>query len=258
MVDEIKIAAVKVTSSGVTAGDMYFGTGVAGQIGWASANGSSFNTNWTILPGETNLLRGALYVDQTGVFTNDLIAVTGGKAGEDPGNGVLVGGAVWLVSQTNAVKLAQINEDNGNSLLLEGVLTVPDDPLKYGPWAGKLLAGSEFGGQPGRIYAIDPRGTVTIYDLGICDIEDIDLIPSGQHLYALDFHLNDETHSTLFKVPAGNFDNFAGDILITQEGGPPALFVVRWDGGRFVVRKILDRDNPIEHVVFAPIDIPGQ
>ena len=99
---------------------------------------------------------------------------------------------------------------------------------------------------------------MTIYDLGICDIEDIDLIPSGQHLYALDFHLNDETHSTLFKVPAGNFDNFAGDILITQEGGPPALFVVRWDGGRFVVRKILDRDNPIEHVVFAPIDIPGQ
>ena len=198
-------------------------------------------------------------MDQSGAFSNDLIAVTGGQAGEDPRNGVLIGGAVWRVhSPTSAVKLAQINDADGNSLLLEGVLTVPDDPAKYGPWAAKLLAGSEqqLGGQPGRIYAIDPGGTATVYDLGICDVEDIDLIPSGQNLYGLSF-VQDGT-STVFKVPASNFASFAGDILITQEGGPPALFVVHWDGGRFVVRRIQTFGTVLEHVTFAPIDIPGQ
>jgi len=42
-----------------------------------------------------------------------------------------------------------------------------------------------------------------------------------------------------------------------NEGGncpPAAVFIVHWDGARFVVREI-DVGLQLEHAVFAPIDI---
>jgi hypothetical protein len=63
--DEIKLAIVKVTTNGWTQGDMYFGTAQVGKIGKITANGSSVNTNWATLAGETNFLGGSLYFDQT-------------------------------------------------------------------------------------------------------------------------------------------------------------------------------------------------
>ena len=132
---EIKLATVKVATNGWAVGDMYFGTAQAGKIGKISANASSVvTTNWATLSGENNLL-GGLYIDQTGVFGGDLIVVSGSNH---------AGGGVWRVtSSTSATKIAQLNDLNGNGLQLEGVVTVPNDPAKYGPWAGKILTCAE-------------------------------------------------------------------------------------------------------------------
>lgn len=150
--------------------------------------------------------------------------------------------------------IAQIDNPFGTGRLLEGVVTVPNDPVKYGPWAGKILTCAE---AAGVIAAIDTGGTVTLYNLGLHQPKDVRLIPAGQNLYALDFNT-----SQVLKVTQDNFASFAGDILLVEEKSDPAgcaapgVYIVHWEGGRFVVRFIFI-NALLEHVTFAPIDIPA-
>ena len=73
-------------------------------------------------------------MDRTGVFSNNLIVVTGGSDTE--------GGEVWQVdAATNAVRLANLTSTATPHL--EGVVTLPDDLLRWGPWAGRIITGSE-------------------------------------------------------------------------------------------------------------------
>jgi hypothetical protein len=208
------------------------------------------NTNWATLTnssqmvGETNVSLGGFYIDQTGVFGGDLIVVTGG-------------GGVWRVTAaTNATRVVRITDANGNGIPLEGVVTVPNDPVKYGPWAGKILACVE---AAGVICAVETNGTVTLYNLGLSQPEDVRLIPSGQNLYALEFNLD---NSRVLKVAQDNFASFAGDILVVEEKSEQFLcaaagvYIVHWEGGRFVVR-FIPINTILEHVTFAPIDIPA-
>ena len=83
-------------------------------------------------------------------------------------------------------------------------------------------------------------------------MKDIDLIPSGQSLYYLNFV--DGGTSLVWKVPADDFASFAGDVLITQES-PPVLNIFHWDGAHFLLRQIELIVTPgfgLEHVTFAP------
>ena len=97
---------------------------------------------------------------------------------------VSVSGGVWRVTAaTNATKFAQINDANGNAIVLEGVLIMPNDSAKYGPWAGKILTCAE---SAGLVYAIDTNGVAMPYNLGASKPEDLRLIPSGQNLYQAD------------------------------------------------------------------------
>ena len=167
-------------------------------------------------------------------------------------------GGVWRIQAgtTNAMKVAQINDSNGNGTSLEGVVTVPNDSSKYGPWAGKILTCAE---KAKLIYAVDTNRTLTAYNLGLGSPEDVRLIPSGQNLYCLDFALD---NSPLLKVTADNFTSFAGDILLVDEGVDPigcavgGSYIVHWEGGRFVVRQI-PVGRSLENVQFAPINIPA-
>ena len=61
LANEIKLATVKTTANGFTNGDMFYGTGVAGRIGWLSADGTKSNTAWATLTNETQYTRGGLY-----------------------------------------------------------------------------------------------------------------------------------------------------------------------------------------------------
>ncbi len=229
MTDEIKLATVKTTASGFTNSDMFYNTSVTGQIGYLSANTATADTNWVNLSGEGTTVH-SLYIDQTGVFGNNLVVVTSG-------------GDVWkITSSKTATSLAQIGES------LEGVVTIPNNPGQYGPWAGKILAGAENSYQ---LYTIDTGGAVTPYPFET-QVEDLDLIPANQHLYCLDYG-----NGILWKVSSNYFANYVGDVLVTSEGNPPQLTIAHWDGQNFVTAILANTNstaNPIafEHVTFAP------
>ena len=229
--DEVKIASAKddgggVSIGGFASGTLFTGTGIAGQVTRIAPGGTQpFGAPWVTLPGETGLLRGSTYVDRTGIFGGDLIVVT-------------TAGGVWQVTSTGVpTQLAQINTH------LEGVITVPNDSVKYGPWAGKILAGAE---QQGLIYSIDTLGNVASYSLGI-NPEDFDLIPANQNFFGVNYP------TQLLGAPPSEFAGMVGDFIITQES-PGILWHVKWDGSQFVTQNIA-QVSQWEHVTFSSAGI---
>ncbi|GEM_PF-6183271 len=232
LTEEVKIATARddggrttgggKSFGGFTPGELFTGTGVAGHIARISADGSTIQNPWVVLPGETGLLRGSLHIDRTGVFGGDLIVVT-------------TTGNVWRVTSAGVpTKLASLGTH------LEGVTTAPNNPAKYGPWAGKILAGAE---QQGRIYTVDAQGNTAFFSLGI-KAEDIDIIPANENFFGIDF-----SGRTLWTAPPSEFADKVGDVLIAQEDGGQ-LFHVRWNGTQFQVTQVA-QVTQWEHVTFS-------
>jgi hypothetical protein len=258
--DEVKLATVKTNLGGFTTGDMYFSS--SNGIGWLSANGSVSNLNWCVLTNavQTNALplRGGLYVDQSGVFSTQLIAVT------SPGGAAAGSKGVWRVdSQGNPTLIAGIATPH-----LEGVITLTNDATKWGPWAGKIITGDE-DNDPPLIHAIDSNGVILAYDTaalvpGGIEPEDFDIIPANQELYCVNYH--DSGGSAILKLSSAWLTNYVGDLLITQAGellAGPKLFILHWDASvtNFVIRGISlpgSIGGRFEHVTFAPVDLPKQ
>ena len=120
---------------GFPAGELFTTTGVTGAIARVNASGATVQNPWVTLTGETGAISG-LYLDRTGVYGGDLLAVTST-------------GGVWRVNAAaEATKIA------GLDTRLAGVTNVPEDPDRYGPWSGKILAGAK--GQS-LVYAIDAQ-----------------------------------------------------------------------------------------------------
>ncbi len=189
-------------------------------------------------------------MDTEGNFGFDLLVVSGGTLGQAGRTA-----AVWRVhSQSSFTLLTNLN------CHLEGATVIPNDP-KYGPWAGKLLAGAEDGptlndSRPPCVFAIDTNGVSTPFFLGVSP-EDIDVVPANQ-----DFYLNGEFR--LLKLPRSLLTNHVGEILITQGGdadlaSEPLLALVRWNTNslRFDTTIINLPGGALEHGTFAPLDIPA-
>lgn len=208
LTNEVKIATVRSGNvGGFTTGDLFVGNGVDGQITRLTNNGSMVINPWVSLPGAGNgLMRGSLYVDRTGVYGGDLIAVT-------------TGGEVWRID-SSASTTTLIDDVNVH---LEGLITVPNDISKYGPLlAGKVIAGAE---QQGLMYVFDNSGLVTTMNLGI-DIEDIDLITPNENFFGVNFGTG-----KILGAEASQFASITGDILLTQEfHSGSGLFRLYWDG----------------------------
>lgn len=206
--EEIKIATVRTgNTGGFTAGDLFVGNGVDGEIVKITNNGATVINPWVSLPGAGNgLMRGGLYVDRTGVYGDDLIVVT--DAGE-----------VWRISSAGAPTfIADVN------VHLEGVTTVPNNAVQYGPLAGKIIAGAE---DQGRLYIFDASGASSFITPGV-KIEDIDHITGTENFYGVNFGT-----SRLLGAPASDFVPYTGEILLTQEvhaGGTSGLYHLFWDG----------------------------
>ncbi len=231
--EEIKIATVWQSdcTGGFTPGELFTGTGVPGEIARIAPDGSSIQRPWVTLPGETGLMRGSLFQDRYCAFGGDLLVVTST-------------GGVWRVdAEGRAEGLAALGGH------LEGATTLPDDPARYGPWAGRLLTGDE---NSGLIYAIDPAGTVHEERLGIAP-EDFDLVEAGTNFYGVDF-----AAQRIVGVPAEAWRDKVGDVVIAQESGQ--LWDVRWDAaaGAFAVH-LLAQVGQWEHVTFSTaglVEIP--
>ena len=65
-------------------------------------------------------------------------------------------------------------------------------------------------------------------------------------------------------MPYYAFTNFVGQLLITEGGDyggvhhPARFFAARWDAAttNFVMTRLFTYTNDVEHVTFAPIDLP--
>ena len=264
--EEVKLATVKADANGFTNGDMYFSSDTG--IGFLSADGTRSNLNWCILTNSTVTnglqIRGSLYVDQTGVWSNDLIVVT------SPSGASLSNKGVWRVNTNHQPTLVA----NINTRHLEGVITLPNDTNHYwGPWAGKIITGDENALPIPLIYTIATNGTITtnittsLIPGGIAT-EDFDIIPANQDLYCVDYRNTNPAASAIARLSKNYFTNYVGDLLITEAGenAPPGnLFVVHWDASttNFIVHKVPFKRSDgstgrFEHVTFAPIDLPNK
>jgi RHS repeat-associated protein len=213
--DEVYIAAARDEGGGRSiggfkAGEMFTGSGVGGVIVRISPDGTQILNPWVKLPGEGGLLRGQLYIDRTGIFGGDLIVAT-------------TTGNIWRVSSAGvASRLVNVGVPP------EGLITVPADPLRYGPWAGKIVTGSE---DEARIFAIDTQGNVSFYDLGIAP-EHIKIATPNENYFGVDF-----SSQTLWGIPAPELSSMTGDLLIGEEF-PGNLWQVHWNGSRFETTRI--------------------
>ncbi|HEX6625223.1 MAG TPA: hypothetical protein VF064_16035, partial [Pyrinomonadaceae bacterium] len=213
---------------GFAPGEMFAGTGLPGVIARVSADGSSVRNPWVTLPDETGLFSGGLYVDRTDVFGGDMIAVT-------------TSGGVWRISADGQPTLL-----TNLGTRLEGVTTVPGDPDRYGPWAGKILAGAP---QQGAIHSIDLQGNNTPYQLGVSPT-DLRLIPAHENFYGID-----AGGSKLWGAPDAAFTGMIGDLLVAQ-GSPGTLSRVRWNGAGFDVSQIAQVAQ-WKQIAFSPAGVAG-
>ena len=196
---------------GFAPGELFSGTGVPGVIARVAPDGATVQNPWVTLTGETGS-EGGLYVDRTGVFAGDLIAVTST-------------GGVWRITSAGvATRVAQLNTP------LEGVTTVPNDVANYGPWAGKILAGAS---AQNAVYAIDAQGVATSYPLAISP-QDIRIIPAHENFYGID-----PAGGKIWGASDDALAGIIGDILIAQHS-PGKLARVSWNGTEFEVGQIAE------------------
>ncbi|MFN8395085.1 MAG: T9SS type A sorting domain-containing protein [Bacteroidia bacterium] len=226
--DELLIATAKDDGNGMSmggfpAGTLVSGTSFAAEVLRVDPGGSPIMNPWVTCPGELGRFEGSFYFDRTGVFGGDLIAVSNA-------------GGVWRINSAGQPTFL-----TNVGVHLEGVITMPNNLTKWGPWAGKILAGDE---DNYRIWAIDANGNATPYSLGL-DPEDLDLIPANMNFYGVDF-----ASQTLRGAPASAFTCMVGDLLVTVEH-PGKSVHVWWDGTQFRQEQIAQVAQ-WEHVTFSP------
>jgi RHS repeat-associated protein len=243
---EPQLASVRDTFGGFKIGELFSAGNGPGEILRIAPDGSlvtnANNEAWVVLDDGTDAKVKGLYVDRTGVFGGDLIAVNM--------NYDTYTGDVWRInSRGQATSLAQISLSPQDSVTL---VTVPNNVAKYGPWAGRILVSddSELTG----LYAVDTNGTSVLYPEFAPPC--IQLIPANENLYAV---MED---NNLYTAPAAAFQGMEGDILMTECVGQPeedAFFRVRWKGQAFE-QSLMNPQwvNPWwaedwEQITFAPV-----
>ena len=239
LTDEVYLAAIRASScpDGFTVGDVYFGTGQPGVIARSSDGGATLTNPWVTLPGETGLLRGGLQQDRACVAGGDLIVTT-------------TAGDVWRV---NAAGTAKELASNFGGRELEGPVTVPSDPARYGPWSGQILAADE---KNNVVWSIDPTtGKTTRSDVAggatFAGAEGVLVVPPNENFFGVDYG-----DSTLQAAPASQFADVVGDVIVATET-EGKLFDVKWNGTSFVTTDLLSNDvSRWEGTTFAPSNPP--
>jgi hypothetical protein len=228
--DEVYVAAPRTTANGFLAGQLYTGNGTPGDIVRISPDGSVVTDPWVTLPSEGGLLRGGLHIDDTGVWGGDLIVGT-------------TTGDVWRVTAAGVSTFVGSVPNAGEGVTIEGITTIPNNP-KYGPWAGKILAGSD----GPLLYTFTPSGFDQSWDLGFSSTENLNVIPANEDFYGVDF-----ADGQLVRAGAGQWTGMVGDIALGEENGN--LWDVRWDGSSFV-NTLLAQIGQFEGATFAPVSLP--
>ena len=253
--NEVRLTTVRSTLAGFNVGEMFCGNNNPGGImriepggtaigtnTWVDNSGKTNHNGWLVLSDSSGMAGAVLevYVDRTGVWGGDLIAVTANSDGTAD---------VWQIdSSGNAAKVVHLTTTGAH----EGLVTIPNDIQKYGPWAGRILIGGDYASE--LITAIDKNSAVVTYSFPF-GAEDIRIIPENENFYGVD--AGSGTDGALFGASASEFQGMVGDILIADEepltsparGG---LYRVHWNGNNFDFYKLTLNANYWEQVNFAP------
>ncbi|HQR40757.1 MAG TPA: hypothetical protein PLF26_20410, partial [Blastocatellia bacterium] len=205
-------------------GGIYFGTNVAGTIGRVTGSGAA-TAGWVVLPNEPGLVRGLAF-DATGSFGGDLLAVT-------------TFGNVWRVASSGTARLVA-----ATGRPLSSVAVLPENPTKYGPWSGRLLALS---GTDGTVVAIDSHGASAATPIGVGP-GDLSVVAADENFYGVDAGLGH-----LVAASATQFSGMAGDLLIAERT-PGNLWRVWWDGSNIQKEQIASVSS-WSGATFAPVGI---
>lgn len=244
LTDEVKIATVKQASTSKwPLGTFFTGSGVSGHVVRVSADGNTIQNPWVSL-GNVGLLRGSSFVDDTGVWQFNLIVCT-------------TDGYIFEIEPTGVFRqLLSVGTH------LEGLVVLPNNPAKWGPFAGAILAGAE---DQGRVYYVLPNLSTGFFVLrdqagSAINVEDFDIVPSIPRNF---FGVNYGTQQVV-GVSAAQFQPYAGDLIVTMEF-PPSGVVGLWrafydsQAGEFKTERIVWSNNVStgqwEHVTFSAAGI---
>ncbi|NOT63962.1 MAG: hypothetical protein HOP19_27425, partial [Acidobacteria bacterium] len=215
---------------GFNRGELFFNTPANGVIARLSANGATLQNPWVTLAGETGRVTG-LTLDRTNVFSGHVIAVT-------------ATGRIYRVNATGqGTQVANLNTP------LSGVAVLPNDAAKYGPWAGRIIAGAP---QQGLIYAVNAQGQSLSQGFGgvtgTFGPAELLVIPAQENFYAVD-----SGSQKLWGAPDEAFGTMTGDILIAQSQ-PGTLGKLHWNGTSFVYMQ-LAQVPAWQQMAFAPAGV---
>jgi hypothetical protein len=221
LTDEVKIATARSGNpGGWEPGTLFTGSGIDGEVVQISADGSTILKPWVTLPGSSGmpagpngLMRGSLYVDRTGIFGGDVIVVT-------------TTGGVWRINKAGVP--TSITPSKG--VHLEGMIVVPNLPVRFGPLAGKIIVGAE---EQKNMWVISPNGDSYTMDTGGFAIEDIDIVMPHENFFGVNFGT-----SRLLGATAKECEPMIGDILLTTETvtpGTSGLARLQWDGTNITI-----------------------
>lgn len=279
--DELKIATVRngPCTGGFAVGTVFVGTGAPGNVSVTRIDPSGVVfEQWVQLPADEAVVRGSLYQDRACAFGGDLIVVTGNPQVEPTDLPANLSGSVWRINSVGeATRIVHFAKH------LEGVITIPDDPVRYGPLAGRIITGDEDFTFAGPLPSNGPRGKIIgiksetdIITVGAADPlfaaypnyptvvplhpEDLDLIGQVRpdlagdgDLFAVDFG-----GGQVLRAPAADFADKCGEILVAQEFPDDAvlsgLSTLRWNGSAFDVTPLVNEGSAVvghfEHVSF--------
>jgi hypothetical protein len=199
------------------------GAGGGGNVYAISPDGTT-SSLFTTLPDNPTAYTTARW-DYTGGWNNDLI-VSSESAGK-----------AWRIdSSGTSSEIFNVPGSRPEGLLVLG------SNARYGPWAGKVMA-LQNGGS--TVYAINQNGTYQTYDLGLGDLEAIQVFnytPTAA-LYVVNYP------NRIWKLTGfQNVANFQeGDMLVASEFG--GLFHVYWDGNQFQKQLLTNEVGQIESMV---------
>jgi hypothetical protein len=271
--NEVYLVAIRTPPPGSPAGclqsfvpgEVFYGTGTAGQIGRLSSNGTQLTPPWQLPVGETGTVQG-LYQDYNcnlpSPFTGDLVVTTA----TDSTNGL--NAHVYVVNSNGAAaNICKLNCGDH----LEGPTTVPPNPTRYGPWAGTILAADETCGCVDSFNTT--TGIATPYSgfgtSGQYGAEGVYVVPPNENFYGADY--GGSGGATLQTIPATQFagnnqtgDNVVGDVVVTTEGDGE-LLDAKWNGSVFTAEDLLSTDAAVdttlgtgvawEGATFAPVAV---
>ena len=243
--DEVYIAIARSGNlGGFKPADLFVGNGASGQIARITDGGATIISPWVVLPGGSGLIRGGLYFDDTGVFAGDLIISTDA-------------GQIWRVKADGTP--THVGDTHS---FLEGVTTIPDDPARYGPLAGTIVAPNE---QSSGFYSITADGNVTFFNIGLGEIENMRIIPPNQNFFGVDYgsgrilvrpHHNSRpwsatSSSTLRGATPASTSSHGTAVPFTRQRSrspPIRAHVTQWEGTAFAPAGI----NEVPPVALEP------